>query len=438
MIFTKGKTLLWLLFIVMVSACGKNAAATPTPSPTPTPTPAIVNTPTIIAHPSVTLPQTTSPTQPPTILPTATSGPTFTPSFTPTPSTPEFPAWISDPATNVLLLESYDLPKLILINADTGERYEIDIDDTDNRPGWLWQGSSYYIDVGSEITNGMMNVINVQTGEEEILAIADEGILSADGRHTVHIAHHENLDFVTLVDRETGIETQLSNPLNQPDNREYWVYADVNWSPDGLFLAVEYAKFYNDDSSGGHVLAIYTTSGELFRQYDKMSLAWRDPWSPVSPYRLLYIERGVPCILEVVANQHTCLEVIDDWAGNSSKGNFVWAPDGSKISFIHWNEEATNNGLCYLELINEEIFCPITPSDWQIEARMFPWAHFWSPDGRYLVLFFDSFGLGSDVFGKQGVIVVRSDGRNKQILNPEFRWPHGNPWRPPIAPQAEE
>ena len=142
MVFTKGKTLLWLLFMVMTSACGGNAAAAPTPSPSPTPTTAIAKTPTLIAHASVTLPPTASPTQRPTPIPTTTPNPTATLAFTPTPPTPEFPACISDPATNVLLLESYDLPQLILINADTGERYEIDIDDTDNRPGWLWQGSS--------------------------------------------------------------------------------------------------------------------------------------------------------------------------------------------------------------------------------------------------------------------------------------------------------
>lgn len=448
MVLTKGKTLLWLLFVVMISACDGNAAAIPTPFPSPTPTTAIAKTPTLITHASLTLPPTASLTQSPATLPTVTPNPTATPSFTPTPPTPEFPAWISDPATNVLLLESYDLPKLILINPDTGERYEIEVDGTDNKPGWLWpkwlrQGDGYYIDIGSEGANGMLNVINIQTGEEEELTIVDEGILSVDGRHTVHIANHNNLDFVTLVDRETGIETQLSNPLGQPDVREYWVYADVNWSPDGLFLAVEYDKRYNDDSYGGHMVSIYTTSGELFRQYDDTYLTWRNPWSPELPYRILYYPEGyffpdMPCILEIVANQRICLHAIDTWKGNNSLGNFVWSPDSSKISFIHWNEEATNNGLCYFELIKEEIFCPITPTDWQFETRMFPRGHFWSSDGRYLALFVDEIEFGSDVVGRQGIIIVGSDGQTIRILEPEFSLNGNDPWRPPIVTPAEE
>jgi hypothetical protein len=135
------------------------------------------------------------------------------------------------------------------------------------------------------------------------------------------------------------------------------------------------------------------------------------------------------------------LETIAEWAENQNVWlyNFIWSPDSSKISFLHASQEEwmNNNGVCYIELTTKEILCPVIPDNLQPEEKKYPRAHFWSPDGRYLALFFDKYGY-SDVRGDLGVAIVTGDGQNFQILGRVFSWPYSNPWRPPIPLQSEE
>jgi hypothetical protein len=77
------------------------------------------------------------------------------------------------------------------------------------------------------------------------------------------------------------------------------------------------------------------------------------------------------------------------------------------------------------------------PDDLQLEEQMYPRVHYWSPDSRYLVLFFDKYGP-IDVIGNLGVAIVKSDGQGFHILGRQISWPQGNPWRPPIPLQSEE
>jgi hypothetical protein len=57
----------------------------------------------------------------------------------------------------------------------------------------------------------------------------------------------------------------------------------------------------------------------------------------------------------------------------------------------------------------------------------------WSPDSKYLVLFFDHIGF-IDVIGVQRVAVINVETHVIQLLDGEYLWPFSNPWRPQIHP----
>jgi hypothetical protein len=68
---------------------------------------------------------------------------------------------------------------------------------------------------------------------------------------------------------------------------------------------------------------------------------------------------------------------------------------------------------------------------------MFARMQYWSPDGKYLVLFFDRIGI-IDVVGYIRVVVIDIANQNLQFLEGEFSWPYTNPWRPLLPSQTAE
>ena len=88
-------------------------------------------------------------------------------------------------------------------------------------------------------------------------------------------------------------------------------------------------------------------------------------------------------------------------------------------------------GLCYYELTTNTLVCPVSNDDLWLDKQLFARIQFWSPDGKYLVLFFDKLGI-MDVVGAQKVAVFNVDSQSFQILEGEYLWPSGDPWRPSI------
>ncbi|MCL4262123.1 MAG: hypothetical protein KJ069_02865 [Anaerolineae bacterium] len=430
---------------VVVTETGMGTAVAQPPSTATTISPTIPDTAT--PDPSQTTDLQIIERTPSTPVSTNTPRPTFTPSPTPTPAVFDLPEWVADPAVNVLLLGSYhDNETITLFNADTGEQFEIHVETSDLSPQWLWQEGNYFLSPTSPRIG--QDVIDIETGEVVKLADVNEDVwsaLSPDGRYIAHIIEKdERTDVITIKDQETGVEKELYNPF-QDSSGDYWQSGQPHWSPDGALLAVVYDKRdYYDNSD--YDLAIYMPSGELFRQFGNMRTFWYAPWSPVLPYRMLvtdgqsYISRQ-PCILDVIENKQNCIETIAERVDNQNvwPTNYIWSPDGSKISFIHFaREERVNiNGVCYIELATEEIFCPITPDDLQLEEQINPRLHFWSPNGRHLILFLDRHGM-VDVSSPLAGALVNSDGQNFQIIGRDFSLPYTNPWRPSIPSPSQE
>ncbi|MBK8932640.1 MAG: hypothetical protein IPM76_10070 [Chloroflexi bacterium] len=419
------QTFLIFLLIATLSACTKAelasvsteavlpaATMTAMQEPSVTPTQLPTNTATAINTTPHTTPSSTA-TQP--VAPTATPKQTslIEPTSVPVPSATavslDLPGWITEPSANILLLGNPKIQALSIFNVDTGEQHDIHMSENNLDPNWRWVFKS--LDTSGDT-------------------------LSPDGRYAVHtVSQGEKAGLATITDYETGIETELVNPFlhYQRLNEEFteWAYASY-WSPDGAFVSVLYDKHYYSDNYDRN-LVIYTPSGEIFRQYANADTSWTNPWSPVLPYKILYTGNSYvpPCILDVIENKSTCLEVIDEWVKSQkvSPFHYIWSPDGNRISFVYGNSELT--GLCYYELATNTLVCPVSNDDLWLDKQLFARIQFWSPDGKYLVLFFDKLGI-MDVVGAQKVAVFNVDSQSFQILEGEYLWPSGDPWRPSI------
>lgn len=315
-------------------------------SPTPT------TTPTVIISPTPETTPTAAATNLPVIVLTNTPRPTFTPHPTPTPIFYDLPAWVNNPDMNILLVGSTrDDGTITLFNADTGQQFEIYVDVRDLSPTWLWQEGNHFL--SPTTPRASQPVINIETGELISLSHFNQDKISPNGRYAAHMTRLENSsEIVIITDQETGLETTLNNPFLDLSRDDYEMFADTHWSSDGALLAVLYRKWYDDDHNDSD-LAVYTPSGELFRQYGNVDTMWNNSWSPTLPYKILYADghnysSNMPCILDIITNQRTCLETVAEWVENKKvwlHTFFIWSSDGSKISFGHLSQEENGNNL---------------------------------------------------------------------------------------------
>lgn len=342
------------------------------------------------------------------------------------------PPWILDPGANILLLGSQENQTIALLNADSGELHIASAPAYEMQPEWFWDDGDYYLRY--ETTGS--KYLDLATGRYVTIPSAGADFVSPNGRYAARIENREDQsEQVKIIDSELGTEVELVNPFREYQTRDetFNEYVQVFWSPDSAFLAVVYTKHYYSDNEDRN-LAIYTPAGELFRQYTNVTPVVHQPWSPAGSYRILYSsgQYGSPCILDLVEDQQICLSVIDEWADQQ---NFVpsfntWSPSGDRISFVYSGDDSIS-GLCYYEIATEELACPITSDDLMFDNQIYAWKQFWSPDGRYLALFYETPGF-EDVAGAVRVAVVNIETENIQFIEGNYANPISNPWRPPI------
>lgn len=406
-----------MTFFLFISGCQENSPALTSIPPTQNAI-AIPITATDFAPPA-----TPTETHTPAIIPSVTptdipiSSPTSTPSATATSWLSSVPEWITDPAAKVLLLGNNENSTITVFNVDTGEQRTV----------------------------RTREVIDILAERGVTLPDTNQDTFSPNGRYEVQITRQENgTDLVAIIDHETQTENKLFNPFQhlQSLDEPFSEHAIAYWSPDGMFLAVRYEKHYYSGNSD-HNSVIYTPSGEIFRQYAYMNPVWGNPWSPVGPNKIMFTEghsyAPLPCILEINENKKSCPELINEWATsqNVSLFGYTWSPDGNYISYVYENSGESKTGLCYYELATENIVCPILSEDLLFEKQMFARKQYWSPDGKYLVLFFDDIGI-RDVIGYIRVVVIDIANQNLQFLEGEFSWQYDDPWRPLIPSQTNE
>lgn len=427
----------FIIILFWLTACS-------TSKPEPTKLATTVNTP--IATNTVTQPtQTLTPTNTTTPIPHPTKNPTSTPEtitsidLSPTPTaTPTFilPNWITEPSANILLLGNQQTNNLEIYNIDTGEIHEINVEIDTLEPFWFWQDDHFLL--GIKYLGSSDRALDPKTGQIVQLPRKSQKIVSPNNRHEAQISKQENRsELVSIVDYETNVEVELANPFEHSQSRDetFIESAIPSWSPDGSFLSVLYTKHYYSDNMD-YNLVIYTPSGEIYRQYaNRRPISWFNPWTPVEPHRIFYIERSRACVIDIIENNDSCLEAIDEWLANRDVVllNHDWSPDGTHISFIYNNLEIPDTGLCYLELATDKIECPIKTDVLQLDKQMFARRTFWSPDSKYIVLFFDSIGYSEHIIGSVGAVVVNTESHDFEFIEGKFSWPYAYPWRPSVS-----
>jgi hypothetical protein len=442
--------------LLVLGACAPEDTVVPA-TVSPTRTAVVLETGTAVAQISPTITLTVSSTPAPTqthtpirtLHPTNTPQPMFTPTFTTTPDLYVLPAWVSDPAINVLLaaIDERSHLRLSLYNAETGERFDLPINLSEYglSPRWNITEEGMFIQIAHLIPAGsqskLIEEINLQTGEvvkDEIpheFIQGERKIISSDGRYILHIVSSEDLPSrITIIDEINGTEIELTGPFSS-------YYSDsisAQWSPDGTMLAIKSAHWYDDFAQPSeYALSVYSASGEPIQEYENYFSHLN--WSPTSPHKLLVRRLDgdiqIPCILDFSEDAPICLEEIINWRDEQGvkTHQFSWSPDGSKVGFIYWNNETMNNGLCYLNLGNDEIACPVTIEDLQSDNYVI-W-HDWSPDGRHLVVDINPWGPDSHDGTFTSLAIVSSDGRAFQPLGNSA---YIRAWRPSIPTPSEE
>jgi len=377
------------------------------------------------------------PTQIPTQLPTQEVAPIM-----PKPAPTEIlnqitlPKWIAEPSANILFLGQPETETMFLYNLDVREQYEVPIKIYDFAH-WRWQDQDGLYLLNPRGSENHQKAINILTGDFVKPPPVSANVESPNGRYSVpEFLHGDDFESLAIVDHELELETQLHNPFHGYVTRDedFVEYAHTSWSPDGKLLSVRYEKHYYSDNTDNH-LAIYTLSGEIYRQQSNIYSPSLNSWNPTLPYRIIYTGHRIvpPCIFEVAENKKTCLGKIDEWADirNVVTFGYQWSTDGEKISFVYENSDKLETGLCYYDLIMEDLSCPIETNDLKLDEQMYARKAYWSPDSKFIILIFDDIGM-VDVIGYANIAIIDVDNQSFQILEGEYTWPYSNPWRPPI------
>lgn len=450
------------LFCLWLLGCGGDTAVSTPTSFAQLPTETATHTP----SPRPTNTATSVPTASPATSPTITS----TPSATPTPDHVDFPAWVLDPDTNVLLLSATNLENRndyngpYLLNIQTGEEFSVPIQG--GNISWVQdevgvQLKFSYREERSMLAYEMIRpVVTVDLGtglvsyDEIVRNTLEERNTniktypSPDGRYIINVLEVENPPSqVFLVNAATGAEIELLDPFEHsfPDK------LDVNWSPTSERIAVERIRLIEDETASyglraESAFAVYDLSGAVLTQHQDIQ-HHNSSWAPQSSSLLLFpspysSEDQVSCILDIDSELYTCLNKITDWRNkNDVEINALrWSPDGDKISFVYW--DAQGGGFCYIEFSGEQIICPATWNDLQIEAylqlfdtgdgaHVFVTNYVWSPDGQYIALYINPGSPLSDDRTLETLSVTNVTGDWLKFVGTSFPL-FVDPWRPSL------
>ena len=352
-----------------------------------------------------------------------------------------------------------------LFNAQTGERFDISVEDYGS-PRWVWIEGNLYIDLGNSLFADdppeVKHQIQVSTGHlirYETAAIFIDGIHtfpSPDGRYLIRVVEEENVPAIaTLVNQETGEEVELTDPFNG----NYADGIEVAWSPDGQLIGIGRFRRIDDPKARYGIklesaLAVFSWDGTKLAQYNNLDY-FSLKWSPILPYRILYptyeLNNESPCILDVMTGDYNCLEKIAQVRDTQQVeiGNYEWSPDGSKVGFIYWGAwGSSNSGFCYIELATNSITCPITRDDLQVDtylerfgqggnAYVYLRDYQWSPSGQYIALGVSP-GLPTGDDGTLDTLAIADAAGELLWIILDGKIYYNDPWRPLISSQPEE
>jgi hypothetical protein len=429
----------WVLFLsalILLMSCQKETPVIPPQTITPATTihsTRELGTPTNIpAKPTATvvlsLPIATS-TSSNVLLSPTTSPNQGTPTITAHLDEYDIPDWVLDTSASVLLVGKHSPELITLFNVDTYELYEFISPFLNPNPVWRVENNQLLLSDAN-------NAIDVRTNELQSVEEQNPDIVSPNGRYIAYVDKLDtDVEEVVVTNAESNESVRLFNPFLPTKDMDFYESVQVHWSPNSDFISVRYYKRYDDDS-GEHNLVIYTSEGQIFRQYARRDIPWlNDPWNSTQPYKVLYLNDSnawLPCILDIANDIDSCLDSVYAWAKeeNVSLRNFVWSPNGTKISFVYGGG-AGKTGFCYFDLVTNNQTCPVNEKYLFWDRQYFSRFHYWSSNDRYVALFVDDIGF-MDVVGSIKIVVFDIETEEIHPLEGEYYWPKGDPWRPSV------
>ncbi|HCK64656.1 MAG TPA: hypothetical protein DHW49_00190 [Anaerolineae bacterium] len=362
----------------------------------------------IIPSTTITLtntPESTStPTQSPTLIPTATQTLSV-----------EFPDWVKNPDTQILLVpvgtQDKGYENLALFNAETGERFDIPF--TEEVGGYVWMpdGSDFLFLTEKEfllfsIKGGTISRVSISKEslnfyyhnlyptplqvtssnftDSDFLIISPWFVLSANKRFFEYQEEYSN-KYTSIFDIS---KNQVIN-ISDPEDEYFDLFSE--FSPDSKFLAIvevdqEPQMYYSFDIRPTFILKIYDVlTQEIVVSYQNIT---SPKWSPDGTKFLFqewkdtdyyWIAEPPPCIFDTISGETECYEV------NGYIADLFWSPNQAMISFIYFNDQG--KGFCNIKLHTKEKNCVIEKLD--IEEQM-PINYLWSPDSNFIVFIYDT------------------------------------------------
>jgi hypothetical protein len=350
------------------------------------------------------------------------------------------PDWLKNPGSATLLAITFDKSDaeyVTLIDAKDKQRFDIAMSNTMEQVKWAFTNRGWALDYVRDVDQpdntrayyherliletGEVERVSLPPGPAQTNVFYDETI---HGSYEAAVQRDKELYTVVLTNRETGDALTLPDPFGG----YYKSRVDLIWAPTQDLLAVVRYNFWDDPSLSPETgLAIYNTSGQVYREYNNL----RDvAWAPDGSLRLLisdgpYFGENIPCILDLIRSSKTCPTSVSSWKElHGARVDFpAWTlPNGQAVSFGYWNGE--RSGICVAEILLTKVTCPVNSKNFGLNHYVVSYG--WSSDGQYLWLLDNIYGPGSDDWTEVQLITTDKDGQGLTV------WGHGieAQWRP--------
>ncbi|KXK12940.1 MAG: hypothetical protein UZ14_CFX002001986 [Chloroflexi bacterium OLB14] len=395
------------LFILIIS-CQSQATYTPTPI-------TLTNTPE----------STSTPTQLPTLIPTATQITSI-----------EFPDWVKNPETQILLVpviefedNQFHYKGMYLFNAETSERFEVPFTEEVGDYFWMPDGSAFGFLLAKKkqvflysIKDEIITLIKVSDESLRFYERNDSGdfsspiqvsssnikspnflflniwrYLSVDRKYFVYQEEYDGT-YISIYDISKSDTIKLSDP-----NDDYFNFS-YSWSPtQPLLAAIEV-----DEEQQGMFGSFQTLPIFRLQVYDaqsqKVVASYKNVtfpnWSPDGTKFLFQEWKGSegfywyggapPCIFDTLSGKTNCFNelIINDKINITSA---YWSPDQSMISFVYMNYASDANPetgtFCTIQLATQNISCLLSKLDIENQNVI---EYLWSPNSKFISFFYDT------------------------------------------------
>lgn len=347
------------------------------------------------------------------------------------------PSWVSAGDSNVLLSigsdETDKFDRIVLINAESGDRFEFAVPGQVWRAGWISGAEGLAVGFERTVYGDRQSTyvyderLYVESGLTTSVLVSDRPSSRVrelgNGNLVARVSNEDSRVSVLIRNTTTGTEVTLGDPFDG----QYPDAIDAEWSKSGAWLAVTRYKYadepYKRAASG---TAIYTRDGSIYRLYDGVS---SPIWSMVNESEILYAKSHEywdqsPCIVDVVGNETTCLGLVDEWREARGVGvnTIRWVPTQNAVSFLYWG--SATGGICTVSVDSGNLQCPITKA--QIGVNTFVVRYEWSPDGNRLWMEIDEAGPLSDDRTMSQLATISADGSSYKVWGKSY----GQEWRP--------